>query len=95
MSERADGQSNLVPYWVFEGPWRIERRIPLFPLSREAKRLEDLKRSLALYRLVFGQPRQEELLRLLRSRVDGSATLEALLSYRIDLTPGDDGDGQG
>src|SRR5690606_17278456 len=32
------------------------------PLAKEEQRLEDLKRSLAVYRLVFGQPRQEELL---------------------------------
>ena len=49
-----------MPYWIFDGPWKIERRIPLFPLSRETSRLADLKRSLVLYRLVFGQPRQEE-----------------------------------
>jgi hypothetical protein len=93
--ERADDQADLVPYWVFEGPWKIERRVPLFALSRETTRLEELKRSLALYRLVFGQPRQEELLRLLRSRIDGSAAPESLLGYRIDLTPGSGGDGQG
>jgi len=95
VSDRADGQADLVPFWVFEGPWKIERRVPLFPLSRETFRLEDLKRSLALYRLVFGQPRQEELLRLLRSRVEGSVATDDLLRYRIDLTPtADGGDGQ-
>jgi len=87
VSERADGQGDLVPYWIFEGPWKIERRVPLFPLSREISRLEDLKRSLALYRLVFGQPRQEELLRLLRTRADASASAAELQQYRIDLSP--------
>jgi hypothetical protein len=61
--------------------------VPLFPLSREISRLEDLKRSLALYRLVFGQPRQEELLRLLRTRADASASAAELQQYRIDLSP--------
>lgn len=92
VSERAAGQGDLVPYWVFEGPWKIERRVPVFPLSRETSRLGDLKRSLALYRLAFGQPRQEELLRLLRSRTAESAGSENLLRYRIDLTPNSDGE---
>lgn len=87
MSDRAEDQGDLVPYWIFEGPWKIERRVPLFPLSREIAKLEDLKRSLALYRLVFGQPRQEELLQLLRLRLDGSEERDELLRYRIDLTP--------
>jgi hypothetical protein len=94
VSGRAGDQSDLVPYWVFEGPWKIERRVPMFGLSREVSRLEDLKRSLALYRLVFGQPRQEELLRLLRSRLDGVTAPAALLSCRIDLTPADSVDAQ-
>ena len=79
--------TDLVPYWVLDGPWKVERRVPLFRLSREAHRLEDLKRSLALYRLVFGQPRQEELLRLLRERVEPGMLPDALLRYQVDLSP--------
>jgi hypothetical protein len=83
----ADGspdQVDLVPYWIFPGKWKIERRVPLFPLSRETTRLEDLKASLALYRLVFGQPGQEELLSLLRKRF---VSEDDLLRCRIDLSP--------
>jgi len=77
-----------VPFWVREAPWKIERRVPLLPLSRESTRLEELKRLLALYRLVFGQPRQEELLRLLRMRTAfGPAAAGELARYRIDLAP--------
>jgi len=86
-AERGTAASDLVPYWVFEGPWKIERRVPLFRLSREINRLEDLKRSLALYRLAFGQPRQEDLLRLLRERVESGLLPDALLGYQIDLSP--------
>lgn len=88
VADRPAGQGDLIPFWVFEGPWRIERRVPLFPLSRETVRLDDLKRSLALYRLVFGQPRQEELLRLLRRQTGAEETPEHLAGYRIDLSPG-------
>jgi hypothetical protein len=86
---REDAQSDLVPFWVFEGPWKIERRVPLFPFSREVTRYEDLKRSMALYRLVFGQPRQEELLKLLADRVDGTNSGRDLAQYQIDLSPPD------
>jgi hypothetical protein len=46
----------MVPFWIFDGPFKIERRLPMLPLSRESARLDDLKQSLALYRLTFGQP---------------------------------------
>ncbi|MDI7269692.1 MAG: hypothetical protein QME96_17020, partial [Myxococcota bacterium] len=65
----------------------IERRIPMFPLSRETTRLDDLKRSLALYRLVFGQPRQEDLVRLLRDREQSGHGAEDLRRYQVDLAP--------
>jgi len=87
VDERGAGTSDIVPYWVVDGPWKIERRVPLFQLSRETQRLEDLKRSLALYRLVFGQPRQEELLKLLEDRVQSGLPSDALLQYQVDLSP--------
>ena len=61
--------------------------MPLIPLSREVERLERLKRSLAAYRMVFGQPRQEDLMAYLRGHVD-SIELAALSErLRIDLGP--------
>ena len=52
----------LIPFWVYtDGPARIERYVPSLPLSREVEKLQDLKRSLAVYRLAFGQPRQDDL----------------------------------
>ena len=84
IAERDPTTNDLVPYWVFEGDAKIERHVPSLPLSREEGRLHDLKRSLALYRMVFGQPRQEELLEWLRSSADDALTD----SLRVDLTPG-------
>ena len=89
---RDPAATDLVPYWVLEGPWKIERRVPMFPLSREAARLDDLKRSLALYRLVFGQPRQEDLVRLLRDRQHPGQNAEDIRQYQIDLAPPPEGD---
>jgi hypothetical protein len=60
---KSTGQSDLIPYWIFEqGSARIERRIPLLPYSKEIGKLKRLKKGLALYRMVFGQPRQQDLL---------------------------------
>jgi hypothetical protein len=80
--------SDLIPYWIYEqGPFRIERRLPALPLSRELEQLGNLKNALVAYRMVFGQPRQEDLLNFLRSRLSGDVKIEDILKYRIDLTP--------
>jgi len=63
--------SDLSPFWVYplEGGAAIERHVPTLPLSRESARLPALRRSLAVYRMVFGQPRQDDLVDyLVRSR---------------------------
>jgi hypothetical protein len=64
---KSNGNSDLIPYWIFEdGSARVERRIPLLPYSKDVGKLKRLKQGLALYRMVFGQPRQEDLLFSLR-----------------------------
>ena len=70
-ADRPTGMSELMPYWLFEteGGWSVERRVPLLPLSREVAKLQRLKQMLAVYRLAFGQPRQEDLLAYLNSTV--------------------------
>lgn len=84
--ERHASTGDLVPYWLFEGEHRIERHVPVLPLSRDGAKYEEMKAALALYRVVFGQPRQEELLRLLDERWDRNE-IEKLLAERIDLQP--------
>ena len=76
--------TDLVPYWVYPGPSAIERHVLALPMSREVGQLSRLKRSVALYRLVFGQPRQEDLIEYLAG-VDDQTILDEL---RIDLSPG-------
>lgn len=74
------------PGWVYPGPNRIERHIAPFPFSTDLDRYDRMKRDVALYRLTFGQPRQEDMLDVLRRRgVD--ADPEALRTFRIDLAP--------
>jgi hypothetical protein len=82
---RSADRSDLSPYWIHEaeGGVRVERRVPLLPLSREVAQYERLKKSLALYRLVFGQARQEDLLAFLGERDDAAE----LGKFRISLAP--------
>jgi hypothetical protein len=56
-------------------------------LSRDSANLEALRRSLAVYRMVFGQPRQDDLLACLldRLRPDELERAQALVS--IGLSP--------
>jgi hypothetical protein len=87
LQRRSALQNDMVPFWIFDGPFKIERRLSMLPLSRESTRLDDLKQSLALYRLTLGQPRQEELLKFLKRRLsDGAETKEAMEQH-IDLKP--------
>lgn len=59
---------DLMPYWVFPGPSHIERHLYEFPLSKDQNRWRKLKETLVLYRLAYGQPRQEDLVELLAGR---------------------------
>jgi hypothetical protein len=86
--DRAPGASELVPFWIYEGgDARIERRVPLIPFSREVGQLHRLKRNLALYRLVFGQPRQEDLLAHLTERLTSPAAMSRAASWQLSLSP--------
>ena len=83
---KSNGNSDLIPYWIFEeGSARIERRIPLLPYSKEVGKLKRLKQGLALYRMVFGQPRQEDLLFCLSQ--SGSCNSTNLADWLISLEP--------
>ena len=84
--DKSNGHSDLIPYWIFEdGPARVERRIPLLPYSREVGKLKRLKQGLALYRMIFGQPRQEDLLFSLSQ--NGHHGAADLTDWLISLQP--------
>ena len=85
---KPNGHSDLIPYWIFEdGSARVERRIPLLPYSKEVGKLKRLKQGLALYRMVFGQPRQEDLLFSLSQH--GAHESPSLENWLISLEPPD------
>lgn len=79
-SFRPEGDDLINPYWVLSTPGgaKIERYVPTMPLSAESAHLERLRKTLAAYRLVMGQPRQDELISMLGEDVEW---------LRIDLSP--------
>lgn len=85
-ADRPPGMTDLVPYWIFEteGGARVERRVPMPPLSREHGQLARLKRALAVYRLVFGQPRQQDLMAHLERRLQSNEAID-FSNWRISL----------
>ena len=86
---RSNGENDLVPYWIFPvvGGARIERYVPSLPLTRDRQLLGALRRSLAVYRLVFGQPRQDDLVEYLLRHVPKEQLDELVSGLRIDLSP--------
>ena len=59
----------------------------MLPFSREATRLAWLKRSLTVYRLAFGQPRQDDLLEYLQALVGSGMGIGDLADLQIRLEP--------
>jgi hypothetical protein len=80
------GGNDLYPYWVFPGRTRIERHLLAYPLSRDTIRWQQLQETLALYRLAYGQPRQDDMVALLARR-GLSDDAQRLAELRLDLTP--------
>lgn len=86
--------SDIVPYWCLPVAdlteeqraklEYIERIVPLYPLSRDRYKYERLIKVLALYRMTLGQPRQEDLLNLLKNM---HLSDEQLKELTIDLCP--------
>jgi hypothetical protein len=81
--------TDLVPYWVYsvEGGASIERHVPLLPFSKERQILPQLKNALAVYRMVFGQPRQDDLLEYLTRRIPEERLRRLFADLAIDLSP--------
>ena len=77
---------DLTPYWIYPGDARLQRRIMALPLSRDEDRWAQLQESRALYRLAFGQPRQEDMLAALKRR-GFAGRPDRVGEIRIDLRP--------
>lgn len=86
---RTDSQSDLVPFWVLpvEGGAKIERHVPALPLSRDEGQLAALRRSLTVYRMAFGQNRQEDLIAYLQTKCSAERLDQLAGELRVDLSP--------
>jgi len=77
-ADERDNSDGMSPFWLYEGPAAIERYVPAMPLSRESRQYRRLQRTLGAYRAVMGQPRQDDLIKLMGEDIDWP---------RIDLRP--------
>jgi hypothetical protein len=86
---RTDQTSDLIPYWVTQNSdaARIERHVPAFRLSEDSEHYELLCRSLTVYRMAFGQNRQEDLVRFLMTQIKPNEIDRVGAQLRIDLSP--------
>lgn len=82
------GKCELIPFWhVKAESYQIERIIPFYPFSQDRAKLTALLKTLALYRLAFGQPRQAELVEHLLTNISESRIAEIRSKLMIDLSP--------
>lgn len=85
-AEKKEHQSDLVPFWCFgeNQKIKIERIVPMYPMSKDEITYERLIKILSLYRLTLGQARQEELLEYIFRECSDTEELKKLF---IDLSP--------
>jgi len=71
-AEEKGEHSDLIPFWCLSNGHnsavKIERIVPMYPLSQDRLRYNRLIKILSLYRLTLGQPRQEELIELFNEK---------------------------
>ncbi len=78
----------LVPYWHIEPKTiHLERLAPMIPYSLEVQQMQRIIRTLTLYRLTFGQPRQEELVEALSKELSEEELAEIRNKLLINLSP--------
>jgi len=83
-----NGKCELIPFWHVEADkYQIERIIPFYPFSRDRAKLSSLLKTLAIYRLAFGQPRQAELVEHLLTNIPDERISEIRNKLMIDLSP--------
>jgi hypothetical protein len=87
--DRQEDLSDLVPFWVYttDGGSFIERHMPMVGLSRDVERADRLKRSLAVYRMAFGQSRQDDLVQYLLRHLSKDRVDQIAKELSIDLSP--------
>lgn len=86
---KKEKKNDMIPFWHLNDNLgiSIERRVPLHPFSKDVKKYENLKKTLAIYRLTFGQPRQEELVESLNETLNSDEIEIIRKNLIIDLSP--------
>ncbi len=77
------------PTWMLDAmgaPARVERYVPFIPQSRDETRLRRMTKAVGMYRMLFAQPRQEDLLAYLLP-ISTSALERLSAKIVIDLRP--------
>jgi uncharacterized membrane protein YkvA (DUF1232 family) len=90
----------LFPHWIYQGQNSdrsepadqsiIRRHLLFYSGSKDRRRYNELKEKLALYRLVFGQPRQQDILEQVLAQCQTSNLEDlnrSLAKYTINLSP--------
>ena len=90
----------LFPHWIYQSEGKrglngqgqpiIRRHLLFYTGSRDLQHYSDLKSALALYRLVFGQPRQQDILEQVVAKRQEQAPQDisrTLAKYMINLSP--------
>ena len=87
-SDELGKDGGRIPHWVFpDGDARIQRYSPVLPLSRDAARIDSLRAALTVYRMVFGQPRQDDLLDFILREIPEDRRNAVAAALTIDLSP--------
>jgi hypothetical protein len=87
LAKRLPDVTHLTPFWIYPGHAKIQRHVPALPLSRDQDRMEALRKSLAVYRMVFGQIRQDDLISFLLARFPENQISRIAKDLHIDLAP--------
>jgi hypothetical protein len=77
------------PEWVStrNGAIRVQRYVPMLPLSRDVQQFRDVTSARVYYRLVLGQPHPDELVRVLMENLREERAHELVDELRLDLRP--------
>ncbi len=83
-----EGTSELMPFWCLgkDQGIKIERLLPMYPMSIDQQKYNRLIKILSLYRMTMGQARQEELVKYL---FDNLSNPEELSNTYLNLCPFD------
>ena len=82
-------KSDLIPYWCLgkDQKIKIERIVPMYPVSKDKTSYDRLIKILSLYRLTMGQARQEELLDYIFTEITDEKERTELKKMFINLSP--------